>query len=397
MLWAVLVTAAILLVVFVLAARGTAGLFGAFERSDPTGDQISATVTPMPASPLPPLSDVSGVWTGDELLVWSGLEAGGESNGGRFSSGGARFAPTTASWLEMAEAPIRGRKGHGAIWTGEHMMIWGGMSLLEFAKRDGAIYSPRDDSWRTIPDSPIGLAEPVVAATSEWAVFAGGHQTIHARSPSLLRYSIVDQSWQSVELTAPAIDIAVLGLDEVVVFQLDGSLVRVDSQMDVTQIATVTDWDEEAMELWGSAAVFVDDNQLVLLWKTDDKQLQVVDTDLESLHALEADLLAPSWRAAARSSDTIGRWFRGHGRREPGKLADNRVLIPVGNQVLKIDLEKESVTRTDSIAEIARNWDSARAWTGPLTLTTWGGSGAFDRGDIPTANGSQVELHIDDR
>jgi hypothetical protein len=100
----------------------------------------------------------TAVWTGTHMIVW-----GGESTGGLLQSGG-RFNPTGGggglNWLSMASvgAPSP-RKLHTAVWdsSSQKMIIWGGYGctnpptctiLGDLA--DGGIYDPALDSWTPV-------------------------------------------------------------------------------------------------------------------------------------------------------------------------------------------------------------------------------------------------------
>jgi hypothetical protein len=58
------------------------------------------------------------VWTGSEMIVWGGTP---------LTNTGARFKPSTDSWVATATvgAPSA-RDHHTAVWTGHEMIIWGG-------------------------------------------------------------------------------------------------------------------------------------------------------------------------------------------------------------------------------------------------------------------------------
>src|SRR5205807_3952314 len=62
----------------------------------------------------------TAVWTGSEMIVWSGY-------GGSYFSTGGRYNPTADSWTATSttNSPA-GRSGHSAVWTGTEMIVWGG-------------------------------------------------------------------------------------------------------------------------------------------------------------------------------------------------------------------------------------------------------------------------------
>jgi len=67
----------------------------------------------------------SAVWTGTEMIIWGGVTS--------FCNGplntGARYNPSTDTWTPMSVtgAPAA-RLAHSAVWTGTHMIVWGGDS-----------------------------------------------------------------------------------------------------------------------------------------------------------------------------------------------------------------------------------------------------------------------------
>ncbi len=66
-----------------------------------------------------PRRDQSAVWTGSEMIVWSG----------DYVASGGRYDPATDSWLPTSIGPSvpAGRQYHTAIWTGTEMIVWGGL------------------------------------------------------------------------------------------------------------------------------------------------------------------------------------------------------------------------------------------------------------------------------
>ncbi|MCI0643828.1 MAG: Ig-like domain-containing protein [Chloroflexi bacterium] len=67
----------------------------------------------------------SAVWTGDEMIVWSGCidTASCLDNG----ESGGRYNPQTDTWTAttMTNVPD-GRQFYSAVWTGNEMIVWGG-------------------------------------------------------------------------------------------------------------------------------------------------------------------------------------------------------------------------------------------------------------------------------
>jgi hypothetical protein len=175
------------------------------------GGEDAATPTPVPtavpwaaygegwtALPEPPEVRVgtSVVWTGRELLVWSGVPDGSEDpslDGFAFDPvagtwrtmsaapaglealgvtprpvwtgtevlfypGGLAFDPTADAWRELPPPPHDpSYRQTGVVWTGSEMVVFGGGEVDSETARQGAAYDPDADRWRRIADAPFGL------------------------------------------------------------------------------------------------------------------------------------------------------------------------------------------------------------------------------------------------
>lgn len=132
-------------------------------------------------APLAVRAGHSTTWTGEEVVVW-----GGRSRL-RHREDGAAYSPRRDSWRRIADAPLRGRTDHAAVWTGEELLVWGGRRSDDFgplALADGAAYDPAADTWRTLPEAPIGGRWSATAVwTGEELLLWGGRaqrlRTVH--------------------------------------------------------------------------------------------------------------------------------------------------------------------------------------------------------------------------
>ena len=89
------------------------------------------------------------------MIVWGGL-----NNNNDLNTGG-RYNPDTNSWTATSttNAPT-GRYGHTAVWTGNQMIVWGGVSNESLVSNTGGRYNPNTNSWTATstsnaPDSSI--------------------------------------------------------------------------------------------------------------------------------------------------------------------------------------------------------------------------------------------------
>lgn len=101
-------------------------------------------------APVPARQWHTVVWTGDEMVVWGGTDLTGRADE-KFED--AAYDPSSDTWRVIADAPISDRHGHTAVWTGEEMLVWSGQTMREM--QDGAAYDPTRDAWRKLPAAPV--------------------------------------------------------------------------------------------------------------------------------------------------------------------------------------------------------------------------------------------------
>jgi hypothetical protein len=98
----------------------------------------------------PPRAFAHGVWTGQEVLIWGGMNAPrlGVDAAQVTPRGISFYNPSTAQWRSAAPAQgepfFRGRER--PVWTGQHMFIW------KNSEQDNTHYfTPSSNSWGKIP------------------------------------------------------------------------------------------------------------------------------------------------------------------------------------------------------------------------------------------------------
>jgi hypothetical protein len=108
------------------------------------------------------LRDAQAAWTGDSVVVWGGVDSDG-----RVVDSGARWDPGTAQWMAMSSVGAPSPRAREAlVWTPDGLFVWGGIDFGEaevtsgfegqiFA--DGAMYDPLLDTWTPIPGGPPPL------------------------------------------------------------------------------------------------------------------------------------------------------------------------------------------------------------------------------------------------
>lgn len=121
-------------------------------------DPQTDTWRPLPPAPLSARFNSSmtpGTWTGEELIIWGGVDAQGPT------SDGAAYDPRADRWRPLAPAPLSPRAGALMAWTGEEVLVWGGSDQdgpfsggYGLPLTDGAAYDPQADRWRPLPEAP---------------------------------------------------------------------------------------------------------------------------------------------------------------------------------------------------------------------------------------------------
>ena len=142
----------------------------------------------------------TAVWTGTEMIVWGGTDDYNAFPPNGVNSGG-RYNPATDTWIatSVIGAP-EARYGHAAVWTGTHMIVWGGGdSFASF--NTGGKYNPNTDSWTatTTANAPSARGTTAVWTGSEMIVWSGSGDSSGGR------YNPANDSWTATSLTnAPA-------------------------------------------------------------------------------------------------------------------------------------------------------------------------------------------------
>jgi N-acetylneuraminic acid mutarotase len=82
----------------------------------------------------------TAIWTGSEMIVWGGSSLSFPHGYQTFNTGG-RYNPDTDSWTDTstANAPAA-RDLHTAVWTGNQMIVWGGLDPDGIALNTGGRY-----------------------------------------------------------------------------------------------------------------------------------------------------------------------------------------------------------------------------------------------------------------
>jgi len=157
-------------------------------RYNPSTDSWTATATNnAPAGRY----RFTAVWSGTEMIIWGG----NDNTGGRYNPGTDSWVGTTTT-----NAPTA-RQLHTAVWTGTEMIIWGGSGASGYLNTGGK-YNPSTNSW-----TPTSIANAPDARTDHTAVWTGSEMIVWGGTAPLTflntggRYNPITDSWTATSTT----------------------------------------------------------------------------------------------------------------------------------------------------------------------------------------------------
>lgn len=171
-------------------------------------DPISDTWAPTSTTGAPSYRNShTAIWTGSEMIVWGGQESFFDFEQALVTGG--RYDPASDSWLptSMMNAPSA-RAGHTAVWTGSQMIVWGGRSHTDQGSpraifNSGGRYDPASDNWT--PTSVLGTPGGVLCChtavwTGNFMIVWGGLGEIWTSVNSGARYDLMTDTWTPTSL-----------------------------------------------------------------------------------------------------------------------------------------------------------------------------------------------------
>ena len=162
-------------------------------RYNPTRDAWLATAT---SSAPTGRGWTTAIWTGAEMIVWGG------NNMSEVFNTGSRYEPALDLWTPTStEVAPSARRCHTAIWTGTEMVIWGGDGWTPVDS--GGRYRPDLDSW--VPTSTTGPPSPRIRHTAVWTgtemiVWGGSLEGTNQTERTGGRYRPDQDSWHATSL-----------------------------------------------------------------------------------------------------------------------------------------------------------------------------------------------------
>jgi N-acetylneuraminic acid mutarotase len=129
-------------------------------------------------------SDHSAVWTGSRMIVWGGTD--NYPGYGTILDTGGLYDPVGDTWTPTSTVggTLTGRTSHSAVWSGTEMLVWSGndgTSLVNTGDR----YNPSNDAWRPIATD----SNDPVARTGHTALWTGSEMIVWGGDPGTVSES----------------------------------------------------------------------------------------------------------------------------------------------------------------------------------------------------------------
>ncbi|MGH9868456.1 MAG: Kelch repeat-containing protein, partial [Candidatus Polarisedimenticolia bacterium] len=168
-------------------------------RYDPQSDHWSPTNTVQ--APEGRLGHTA-VWGGGRMIVWGGRLGSGTTT----TATGAQYDPTGDTWsvTSSGSAPSA-RIGHTAVWTGSHMIVWGGYAAVNGTRLNtGALYDPSANTWTAVSlaNAPAPRGDHTVLWTGARMIVWGGDETGAGPAGTGGLFEPVGNTWAPVATTA---------------------------------------------------------------------------------------------------------------------------------------------------------------------------------------------------
>ena len=149
----------------------------------------------LPDAPIGGVADHAMVWTGEQMVVFGGRIS---ATNNVYTASGAEYLPKAAIWREIPKSPLSPRQDPAIVWTGEEVIIWGGVGGDGWLA-DGAAYSPATRSWRTIAPSPLDPRQaPLMVWTGGQVLVVGGTANVEQFAVGAAAYNPDNDSWSEI-------------------------------------------------------------------------------------------------------------------------------------------------------------------------------------------------------
>jgi N-acetylneuraminic acid mutarotase len=158
----------------------------------------------LPAAPIAPRRRPAMFWTGHDVIV----------HGGVGHNDGARFDPSTNTWTRLPDGPLSTRTlpAYAYAEVTHELIVHGGQSD-EGARADGAAFNVETNSWRRIAPSPLGArAFHRAVWTGNEVLIVGGVDGNDRLAHAAATYDPVSDRWRVID-GLPRAEVSALRID----------------------------------------------------------------------------------------------------------------------------------------------------------------------------------------
>ena len=189
-----------LVAVFIVASgcRTTAKGSESTELNNSLRDELALAAMPVSRLEATPRTLHTSIWTGEAMMVWGGIV---DTKIESAESAGGIFYPETNHWYRIQRTERGSRYYHTSVWGGDMMIAWGGVNA---ATRDtvatGFRISPQEDVWRevTVKDAPSARSGHSAVWTGNEMLVWGGASSDSNYLADGGTYDPVEDVWKKV-------------------------------------------------------------------------------------------------------------------------------------------------------------------------------------------------------
>lgn len=230
---------------------------------EPRVDRLEITeLDPAPLSPRLPVV----AWTGEEVLLWGGVR----SDLAPVVDGARRSLDPGDSWVTLAPAPFSDLIASIGVWTGRELWIVGTADAAPGSRAVAAAYDPATDVWRSLPEPP-GSGTELLFDRLVWLGDAAALVSLE-EGPDVWLLAEGGTAWEPLFVPATGTPTAALGGDGAVVLTGSEQAVALVAGPDGPRQLAVPDGDPVVDAAW-------DGSRLVLLRQGEELQTEVLDAE----------------------------------------------------------------------------------------------------------------------
>jgi N-acetylneuraminic acid mutarotase len=154
-------------------------------------------------------ADHTAVWTGDRMIIWGGLAKDAGAPEPNKTNTGAIYNATNNTWsATTTNGAPRSRASHTAVWTGSRMIVWGGVGTITATDiyNTGGRYDPVANSWAATSTNsgvPSVRQDHTAVWTGTEMIVWGGQGSVGNYRDSGGRYNPTTDTWTTTA-TGPA-------------------------------------------------------------------------------------------------------------------------------------------------------------------------------------------------